>query len=201
MIVYVESNFVLELALGQEQAQDAEAILKLAEEKHIELAFPGFALSEPFATLDHQHKEQSRLSKSLADMLRQLQRSAPHRATVSTMSGMPGALAGIARLESDRLQETIRRLLDAGTCLRLDGATFHEAMAAQPRFDLSPQDSVIYAVMIADLRTRPPGEPKCFISRNWKDFRNPDILNELRTYQCVYAESFAEGLAIITAQP
>lgn len=51
MIVYVESNFVLELALGQEQSASAEAILALAEAKKIELVVLGFALSEPFLWL------------------------------------------------------------------------------------------------------------------------------------------------------
>jgi hypothetical protein len=32
MIVYVESNFILEVALEQEQFESAEAILKLVEE-------------------------------------------------------------------------------------------------------------------------------------------------------------------------
>jgi hypothetical protein len=34
MIVYVESNFVLEIALEQEQFSSAEAILKLADSLH-----------------------------------------------------------------------------------------------------------------------------------------------------------------------
>ncbi len=40
MIVYVESNFILEVALEQEQFASAEAILKLVEENKIKLAFP-----------------------------------------------------------------------------------------------------------------------------------------------------------------
>ena len=35
MIVYVESNFILEVALEQEQFSSAEAILKLVEENKI----------------------------------------------------------------------------------------------------------------------------------------------------------------------
>ena len=40
MIVYIESNFVLELALQQEQAQSAEAILALAESNALRLILP-----------------------------------------------------------------------------------------------------------------------------------------------------------------
>lgn len=42
MIVYVESNFILEIALEQNQAIAAEAILALAENGSITLALPAF---------------------------------------------------------------------------------------------------------------------------------------------------------------
>ena len=51
MTVFVESNFVLEIALGQEQAAAAEAILQLAEHGTLNLRIPAFALSEPFSTV------------------------------------------------------------------------------------------------------------------------------------------------------
>lgn len=54
MIVYVETNFVLEIAREQEQVVSANKILALAEEGKIELAFPAFTLSEPFSTIIRQ---------------------------------------------------------------------------------------------------------------------------------------------------
>jgi len=39
MIVYVETNFILELAFEQEQLQAANEILKLAEQSKVEFAF------------------------------------------------------------------------------------------------------------------------------------------------------------------
>ena len=50
MLVYVESNFALEIALAQEEGDVAEGILKLAESSEIALAIPSFALSEPTRT-------------------------------------------------------------------------------------------------------------------------------------------------------
>jgi len=47
MIVYVESNFILEMVLGQKYASAIESILQLAERGKIELTFPSFALCEP----------------------------------------------------------------------------------------------------------------------------------------------------------
>lgn len=48
MIVYVESNFVLELAFLQEECAQAEEISKLAESGEIQLAIPAFSGGEPY---------------------------------------------------------------------------------------------------------------------------------------------------------
>ncbi len=46
MIVYVETNFILELAFEQDQHQAVDEIIILAESNKINLAFPGFSISE-----------------------------------------------------------------------------------------------------------------------------------------------------------
>lgn len=47
MIIYAESNFVLELAFRQEDCDSCEDILKLAEAGKIELLLPAYCLGEP----------------------------------------------------------------------------------------------------------------------------------------------------------
>lgn len=51
MNVYVESNFVLGLALAQEQFESCEEILSLCEAGRIRLDVPAFSLAEPNETL------------------------------------------------------------------------------------------------------------------------------------------------------
>ncbi len=197
MIVYVESNFVLEVALGQEESPSAESILVLAEGSKIELVFPGFALSEPFATVTQRDRDRRRLRSSFTEMLRQLQRSEPRKQVVSDLQPVPIILTTIVKKEIDLLQSTVDRLLNVGKSIEIDGASFKQALMYQRNLDLSPQDSIIYAAVITDLQKRSHQEDKCFISRNWKDFRNPDIKSELESYNCRYAESFGEGLSYI----
>jgi hypothetical protein len=47
VIVLAESNFVLELALRQEQFEHAERILNLAEERHLPLPAPTLPMQKP----------------------------------------------------------------------------------------------------------------------------------------------------------
>ena len=151
MIVYVESNFVLEIALGQEEAPSAEAILELAENGHVELVCPGFALSEPFATVTHRDRERVRLSKSLAEMLRQLQRSKPHEQVVYNLQPVPKTLVDIASKEFNLLQSTVKRLLAVCKVIELSSAIYEQAIVYQFMFGLSPQDSIIYASIIYNM--------------------------------------------------
>lgn len=62
MDVYVETNFVLELALLQEQQQSCQKLLDLAEARRINLILPAFSLTEPYETLIRREKNRRNLS-------------------------------------------------------------------------------------------------------------------------------------------
>jgi hypothetical protein len=47
MTAYVESNFVLELPLQQEECEDCSAIVELASQGRLVLVVPAFSLAEP----------------------------------------------------------------------------------------------------------------------------------------------------------
>jgi predicted nucleic acid-binding protein len=82
MIVYVETNFILELALEQEQHQVANEILELVESGKIELAFPGFSISESLSKVTRQRIERDKFYNSLIELRRELKRSALYQQPV-----------------------------------------------------------------------------------------------------------------------
>jgi hypothetical protein len=79
MIAYVESNFVLELALEQEQYRAATAIRGWAADRKITLAIPALALVEPFWAVIRNQRELEILAEHLETWVRQLKRSREHR--------------------------------------------------------------------------------------------------------------------------
>ena len=50
MIVYLESNFVLELAFLQAEHEHCSALLRLSESGEIRLVLPAFSIGEPYET-------------------------------------------------------------------------------------------------------------------------------------------------------
>lgn len=194
MIAYVESNFVLEIALGQEQADSAEALLALAEGSALELLLPSLALAEPFATITQRERARRRLASEIATTLRDLQRSAPHQSEAALVANAVAGLANIAGREYARLHDVVARLLTVAGRIELDSARFALARTYQVRYGLSPQDSIIYASVVTDLQLKPPADPKCFLTRNSRDFDDPDIVAELSGYNCRLFFSFEDGL-------
>ena len=197
MIAYVESNFLLELALGQAEAPFADEILTLAEGQHVDLAYPMFSLSEPFSTVTQRTRERERIASLVSAQLKELGRSAPHLQLVAALQHVPGALSGVGTAELDLLERAAARLLTAARGLITDSISFQRALAYQRQYGLQPADAVIYAAIIVDLERQRPELPKVFISRNWKDFRDPSIPAELHSHNCRFEESFESGLAFI----
>lgn len=92
MTVYVESNFVLEQALQQEQSDSCDAIVNLAASGDISLVIPAFSLAEPHQALALKEKARNRLSNELQQQLSELGRSKPYRGVPDEFSALAGLL-------------------------------------------------------------------------------------------------------------
>ena len=196
MIVYIESNFILELALEQEQSYAAQAILQSAEKGIIKLAFSSFVLSEPFECLMRERRERNALHASLMRNLSNLQRSEPHKQIMLDLEPVVSVLRDAHMRQVSLLHSTFERLLSIGECIEVNITNFREALSYQHSLGLSPQDSIIYAALVADLKTRSEKEIKCFLSRDRKAFDNNDdrsIKAELAASNCRYIGSFIQG--------
>ena len=74
MNVYVESNFVLELAILQEQSENCNEILGLSSAKRVQLVVPAYSLAEPYETLARRQKRRLRKKEELDAEIRDISR-------------------------------------------------------------------------------------------------------------------------------
>lgn len=194
MTVYVESNFVLEIALGQEQAPAAEEILERAELREFELALPAFSLGEPLATVTHRTRNRRKLSHKFNHQLKDLRRSYAHQHDIALLEPVASVLAQIGQRETDRLNSAMDRLLATAIVIQLDLLIFRSAMRYRSHYGLSEQDAIIYAAVVSHLAHNPSDGPHFFISRDQKDFDDPGIAFELGHHGCIFVDRFDEGV-------
>ena len=174
MTVYIESNFVLEQALQQEECVSCAKLIDLASSGRILLAVPAFSLAEPHVAILGKEKARSRLSNELRHHLFELGRSKPHRAVPATFEALTSVLIASAQFERDGLRDTISHLLQAAETISLDGTILRSAANIQVEFGMSGQDAIVLASVLAHLDLHDPPE-SCFLNRNSKDFDDPDV--------------------------
>jgi hypothetical protein len=196
MIVYVESNFCLELAFQQEEEAHAEEILKLSEAGRLELVFAQFAVCEPFSTLNRYENERREFLNELNKHLSELNRSAPQQGVVAGTQPLVATLTWIGQDRSNRLEAVVERMLQCGRSIPLTGVLFAAARKLEGHFDLSPQDAIVAASVLGDLRPQnAQPDSHAFLSRNSKDF-NP-MKGEFSALGCRYIPKFEHGLQFI----
>ena len=199
MNIYVESNFVLELALLQEQYKACESILAICEAGETKLVLPAFCIAEPYETLIRRAKQRGNLSRELTAELGQLLRSESYREEVDTLQNVTNILVRSGEEEKQRLNETLDRILSITEVIPLERNILVSAIIHQTSLDLSPPDSIVYASVLHHLSTNAPAK-SCFLNRNSKDFDDPDIVDALDIYSCKMLPRFDSGYDYIQSK-
>jgi hypothetical protein len=199
VIVYVESNFILELALGQEEQPEAEAILSRAEAGAIQLRIPAFSICEPFSTTSQRARNRDRAWSEMNRHILDLSRSAVHSEVVEDLRPVQAAFRKVNQLEGLTLHFTLERVLAITTPIALTREVLADAYRCQRTYNLPAADSMIYASVLADLREQDYVAVKAFVSRNKRDFDHRDLVRELGAFRCSYYQDFRSADAHLQA--
>jgi hypothetical protein len=192
MIVYAETNYVLELALLQESHQVCEELLQMCERKALALVLPAYSLIEPYETLVRRKKARIQLQEQLDRELRQLDRTADYKSRLQDFQDVTSLLTGSIQEEFQRLEQTRARLLHGAEIISLTPEILSEASVQRAKLDMSAQDAVVYASILQHLIASQPSH-SCFVNRNRKDFDAPDIVKELGDHGCKILFNFDRG--------
>jgi hypothetical protein len=128
MIVYVESNFILELAYLQEEHEICERILLLAEQQSVSLFLPGFCIGEPNGAWVGRYRRRARIHDDLTRELKELARSQPYTTSRDQFQEITRVLAISGGEEKQRLDATVLRVLDTSNVIPLDHAVLEAAI-------------------------------------------------------------------------
>ena len=191
MIVYVESNFVLEVAYEQEQCSSAERLLELAKLGKIQLVIPAFSLIEPLWTIRKKEHD----SKSTLDLLGQLShdldRSRARKHLSDALLSVVESLKTIDQVALGRYQSLVQQLMEFGSRIDLTERLIMRSFELERRTGVKRFDATVLASILHDLEIRKGPEPKRFVSRDKEAFNRPAVRAELRALNCRFISDFA----------
>jgi predicted nucleic acid-binding protein len=190
MIVTVESNFVLEIALRQDEVAECERLIALAQAGSIRLAIPACSLFEPFETMVRRRKQREAIFQKLRDELRELARTEAYAHLGETSKTVTRALAESAEIQAKALDDTIYSLSGIATVIPLTAEVMRRAVNFPMAFSLSPQDSVVFASTDQYLKDQGPDQ-KVFATKNSRDFLSDEVEDWFSRYNCKVLATFA----------
>lgn len=197
MIVYVESDFVLKLALRQDDHRTARRLVQLAQQRRISLKLPAFSLSEPIATVRYRANNRHRLLSELRAEARELGRTEPHAAISGALRQNALQMANVVETQLDALESLIRELSRICELLPLDMAVLDRAALYRAEQTLQLQDAIVLASIVLDLERGPGDDEALFISQNVKDFERQSITELLNHLRCKYLADFSNAVRYV----
>lgn len=199
MIVYAESNFVLELALRQEQASSCERLLDMCQAGRIHLLLPAFSLVEPTTALINLHRRRREIALQFQNELTQLGRSIDFSHLLTEFASLQESIVLSIGADLGRLEAVQKELLKTAHVIPLTSLVLAAAKECEGKHDLSFPDAVVYASVLNHLTAAQP-QMSCFLNRNSRDFDTPTINAELIGLGCTMISRFDRGLEFISAK-
>ena len=88
-------------------------------------------------------------------------------------------------------------IVDVADIIPLEAQVLTESIRYQQIHDFSPQDAIVHASIISNLRRGRSDNPSCFLNRNSKDFDDQNIVDELQRFQCKLIPNFDSGVKFV----
>lgn len=195
MRLYVETNFILELAFLREEHDACEELIALSEEGKIELFLPVFSVGETYEAWARRSRQRAELHSRLKAEILDLSRSKPYQQSFEEFREITSLLTRSGGEERHRLDGSLERVLGTARVIPIELRTIRRVQSLQP-LKLSPQDLIVYASVLSHLEEAMDENsgPRMFVTRNTKDFASPDVRGGLTTRGCRLFTSFRDAL-------
>lgn len=198
MIVYAETNFVLELAFEQEEHESCRGIVELAREGELELAVPAFCVGEAYGRQIRRQRDREELQRRLAKELGELSRSPAYAGRLDEVREVTALLVETSEEDRGRLETILSEIYETATLIPLGEDVAREAQRQQTSRGLGPHDALVYASVLVHLNDSETKDPtteqlRCFVTRD-KDFADQDVRADLDGLGCELLFKFDAAL-------
>lgn len=179
MKVYVETTWLLDLALEQERMQASSFVLELAKDKKILLCLPEISLVEADQKIVRRRLQREALINQLYQEGRELirTRDAMYQSQAAAIDQDISQLRYISDFEREHFDATVRDISKFLTWLHLDDDSLQKSFNFENHYELSRLDALVYAVVRADAASDLASE-KCFIDYDG-DFKDSELKRDM----------------------
>jgi hypothetical protein len=179
--IYVETPFVLQLALSQEYAGECSTLLNLASSKAVDLVVPLVALIEPFGTLRLRRGKRIEITRSWQEAARDLERTdnITYQDAAKNLQQVMLTTAEMGSNELKNLHRIVDRIWSSARILHPTVEQFKESYnieLAGPSADskgATSIDALVLSSILGDARTLDASIDRAFLALDRKAITAP----------------------------
>ncbi|HYO69222.1 MAG TPA: PIN domain-containing protein [Archangium sp.] len=151
LTVCVETNFVLRLALQQEQWKECDRIVRAAEAGTFKLALPVLSLFEALSTLRRRREERIKQAEEWKRLARELDRTEHdlHKQSAARLVEASTQVRELLDRDREDLAKVTERLRQCSEIVPLDSEYFATAYERHERAGLKSADALILTSLLA----------------------------------------------------
>jgi|ERR1051325_3585430 hypothetical protein len=190
MIVIVETTFIIEVVIDQDESPACEEILRLTGPSgHAHLVVPAFSLAEAGMMLERRQGERKTLIRDLTGRARNPRGSKVHARYSKALDELRSELLRVNEAEDKRfLDFTWSQIGRVETIPLTDDMTYDAINFRQAGVIAKLPDAIILASILGYIDSAPKNEKICFVTPD-RAFANPRITTLLR-HKCSFLGSF-----------
>lgn len=195
--VYIETNFLLNIAKKQEESFYSSKILRLAKNKKIILILPIYCIPESYSALFRKHELFRKLKRRAITVLDDINRSRLHKPIYEVYKNLPTEIAVIIQREVNRLDKVITEVWKSAKILNSSSEIHKKGIVFRTTLDLQHEmDAAIFSTIENDLKTTKSSAEKIFLTADEK-MLTPELIKLLSQRNCTCFHSFMKAYKFI----
>lgn len=200
LTICVETNFVLRLALRQEQWKECDRLVRAAEAGVFRLALPVLSLFEALSTLRRRREERLDQAGKWKELARQFERTEHqlHKQSAAHLIEASTQVSQLLELDREELAKVTERLGQCAQVIALDIGHFASAYEQHERAGLKSADALILTSLLGFVRDV---EGACFFLTSDSDFgKSAPVVKALEEAQVRLIRKAADLVQVLDAQ-
>lgn len=188
--VYIETNFILNLALRQEESIYSNRIVKLAAIGEICLILPSYCVMESYEALIKRHASRVNLAKNINKTLGDMGRSSFNRKIYETHKSLLTEIPSSISAEITKLDKILKKLLAISVLIPINPRTHKDGVLYRKRLNIRHEpDAFVLGSIKHDIETNRQRGRKIFVTTDSKFIQEPKVRRLLANLRCNYFDS------------
>jgi hypothetical protein len=196
MIIIVETNFIVEVVIDQDQSSACEEIFRLSSPPgNVHLVIPAFSFAEAGMMIERRRGERKILVSELAGRAKNPRGSRVHARYANALEELRSELLRVNELEDQRFFDFSDWIDRVGSIALTDKMISEAIVFRQAGVMTKFPDAIVLASVLGYLDDDAlKGQKICFVTPD-NEFANPRIVTLLRGHGCSLVRSFADAVA------